>query len=198
MPPSWRGRSTMATATRPRDLLRQGPVLRALGPLAVHAPHLSDARRRLARAARHGRHRRALQVRPEPRMDPRDRLRLRAGEARQVPRFHPQLLSGPRREPPACRLHRHPPQALPRGRAGARLRHPRAGASTGSTASSPSTASRARASRRRWRSGRRWRGCSRPAPDARLRWSALCHSTPPDEAGKKRSRSLVCVLFRGT
>ena len=65
-----------------RDLLRQGPVLRALGPLAVQAPHLSDARRRLARAARHGRHRRALQVRPRHRVDPRHRLRLRAGEAR--------------------------------------------------------------------------------------------------------------------
>ena len=31
-----------------RDLLRQGPVLRALRPLAVPAPHLSDAGRRLA------------------------------------------------------------------------------------------------------------------------------------------------------
>ena len=54
-----------------RDLLRQGPVLRALGPLAVQAPHLSDARRRLARPARHGRHRRALQVRARHRVDPR-------------------------------------------------------------------------------------------------------------------------------
>ena len=47
-------------------------------------------------------------------------------------------------EPPAPRLHGHPPQALPRGRAGARLRHPRAADSTAWPAWSPSTASRAR------------------------------------------------------
>ncbi len=64
-----------------RDLLRQGPVLRAVGPLALQAPHLSDAGRRLARPARHRRRRRALQVRPRHRLDPRHRLRLRAGEA---------------------------------------------------------------------------------------------------------------------
>ena len=133
-----------------RDLLRQGPVLCPLRPLAVPAPHLSDTRRRLARAARHCRHRRALQVRPRHRVDRGHRLRLRAREAGEVPGLHPQLLSGPRREPPAPRLHGHPPQALPRGRAGARLRHPRARSSTACPAWSPSTASRAPASPPPW------------------------------------------------
>ena len=65
-----------------RDLLRQGTILRALRPLAVPAPHLPDAGRRLAWPACHGRYRRALQVRPRHRVDPRPRLQLRAGEAR--------------------------------------------------------------------------------------------------------------------
>ena len=69
-----------------RDLLRQGPILRAIRPLAVQAPHLPDAGRRLARPARHRRHRRALQVRPRHRVDARHRLQLRAREAREVPR----------------------------------------------------------------------------------------------------------------
>ena len=46
-----------------RDLLRQGPLLRALGAFPLQAPHLSHARRRVARPARHRRRRRALQVR---------------------------------------------------------------------------------------------------------------------------------------
>ena len=53
------------------------------------------------------------------------RLHLRAREAREVPRLRTQLLSGAGRHPSASRLHRHPPQALPRGRAGARFRDPR-------------------------------------------------------------------------
>ena len=82
MPPSWRHAGLRGRLSAARDLLRQGPILRALGPLAVQAPHLPDAGRRLARPARHRRHRRALQVWPRHRMDPRHRLQLRAREAR--------------------------------------------------------------------------------------------------------------------
>ena len=142
-----------------RDLLRQGPVLRALRPLAVQAPHLPAARRRLARPARHRRHRRALQVRPRHRVDGGHRLQLPAREARQVPRFHPQLLSGPRREPPARRLHRAsaPSSTAKASRCPTSPSTARIG--TARRDWSRSTASRAPASPQRWRSARWWRRC---------------------------------------
>ena len=143
----------------PADLLRQGPVLRALRPLAVQAPHLSAAGRRLARPACHRRHRRALQVRPRHRMDRRHRLQLRAGEAGRS-----SWTSS------AATIRASTPTRLHADYTGIRPKLYREGEPVpdfaihgadkhGHEASSRSTASRAPASRRRWRSARRWRAC---------------------------------------
>ena len=76
-------RSPTADGYRPPETYYAKGQYYALSGRSPFKRHIyPHARRRLARPARHRRHRRALQVRPRHRLDPRHRLRLRAREAR--------------------------------------------------------------------------------------------------------------------
>ena len=110
------------------DLLRQGPVLRAFRVLALQAAYLSAPGRRLARPARNGRHRRALQVRPRHRMD------CRASTTASCPRSSSKFLDFIRSYYPgldATRLHPDytgiRPKLVPRRRAGTGFCNPWSG-----------------------------------------------------------------------
>ena len=100
----------------PAAALCQGQLLQPERPLALLAPHLSDAGSRRPRRASDARPRGPGALRPRRRMDRSPRLRCRPAARRCVLRRDPHLLAAPARRCLAARLCRHPPQDPGAGR----------------------------------------------------------------------------------